>query len=365
MTLKVAYLSNYHENSGYSIAAQNYIISLDKIGVKVTPRRISMTGTEGKIYPRIKELEDNDLYNTDVVIQHNLPSEFSYRGDVLNVGMFAYETDWFPWTNWKEHLHNMDEIINFCQDDVDATIKTCGEQVRYRTWCVPHALDFSKFRKDHAKYDFDLPHNCYKFYTIGEWNKRKNISSLVASYLKEFTSYDNVALIIKTSTHAKKIAESTIEEIKSSLNKFKDQALYPPIILIAQNLTEDYLNSIHQSCDCYVNSSNGESFCIPAFEALGFGNAALVPNYGPFKDFNFPFTVKTHPTPVLGMNNSPPNLYTSDETWYKTDIEDMSNKMRSLYEDNRRNLIDYWDKIKSKLDFENVGNKLLRIIDAK
>src|SRR4051812_40517692 len=99
--MKVAYLAPWADASGYSYSAISHILALDSVGVIVVPRSVKMTNTNGVIPKRIRELQENDLSNVDAVIQHNLPSEFSYKGGIKNIGLFSYETDSFGNSGWK------------------------------------------------------------------------------------------------------------------------------------------------------------------------------------------------------------------------------------------------------------------------
>ena len=108
---KVAFISVYKDGGGYSTAAIEHILSLDSIGVQVVPRHIKMTQTSGYVPDRILELEQNNLDNVDAVIQYNLPSEFVYKGNVQNIGMFDYETVSLPNNTWETNIKMMDKII--------------------------------------------------------------------------------------------------------------------------------------------------------------------------------------------------------------------------------------------------------------
>lgn len=195
--LKVCYISNHREISGYSNAARENILALTEAGVNVVPRYVKMTNNRQQFNHIIAQLEKQDLNNVDVVIQHNLPSEFAYTDKVINIGCYAWETSGFPNSTWKQHIQMMDKMVvpsSFMKD-----ITPCDT-----TYVVPHCFNVNKFTR--TKFcQFGADKNTLKFYTISENNRRKNLNGLIAAYSLVFDSADNVVLIIKTNSHPRSI----------------------------------------------------------------------------------------------------------------------------------------------------------------
>jgi hypothetical protein len=111
---------------------------------------------------RIDELEDNDLNNIDAVINHNLPNEFSYKGGVQNIGMFAYETNTVKYTGWLQNLYLMDKVVVFCGDQQRAL----PIDLQSKSFVLSHSIDTNKFDKTYELMDFDVPKNCVNFTTL-------------------------------------------------------------------------------------------------------------------------------------------------------------------------------------------------------
>lgn len=375
--MKIAYLAPYRDGTGYSKAAIGYMLALDSVGITVVPRSIKMTPSDCEIPNRIKELEENSLDNVDVLMQHNLPSEWVYKGDVQNIGLFAYETSNFKSSQWAEHIEMMDKTIVFCNSDKNAVQNSCSVDTRSIHVC-PHALDIDKFGTGQS-IDFELPKNTFKFYTVSDLGFRKNLPGLIVCYLSTFDIYDQVALVLKVNvpgespggTH--KIVKEIIDNAKTTLGMHGSFDRYPPIVIIPGFCSDEQISSIHKSCECYVNVSRGESFCIPAFEAIGHGNQALVPEAGAFLDYfadeymgDF---IDTAESPVLSGGNQLPGLYTPKETWHTVLSLDLSEKMVAMYTNWKTGELDDnsggSDIIKESFDYNTVGQKLLDIINAE
>ncbi len=377
--MKVCYVSCYRDGTGYAKSAIEQILALDSVGVDVVPRSCKMTNTDGEVPDRISELEKKDLDNVDTVIQYNLPSEFAYKGGVRNIGTFAYETSGFPNTRWRDHLELMDGVFVLCNHQKEVILNHCGDYLFNKTRVIPHPVDTDKFTKFYDIMDFGIPKNTVKFYTVSEFSRRKNIPALLAAYYSEFSSDDNVILIIKAHDsnrnfgRGRSIAKSIIDDLKSSLNRFADPSRYPPVILLSQYMTDSQINSLHKSADVFVSASHGEAWCLPAVDALGFGNYVVAPNHSAFKDYIeheiHGFLVDGVRSTVIGVNDSVPGLYTASEQWFNINVSSLSYIMRNAYNDiakinDPEEKTQRFQYIRDKYSYNRTGNEIKKIIES-
>jgi glycosyltransferase involved in cell wall biosynthesis len=376
MSHKVVYIGPYRDGTGYSKSAIDHILALDAAGVAVVPRSVKMTPTSGSVPARITELEDNDLNNVDTVIQHNLPSEFMYKGDIQNVGIFAYETNSFPNCLWKDHLALMDKIVVSCAYQKAAVDRT-SEKLANRTHVLMHPVDNTKFSQKHEVMNFDVPLNTLKFYTISEFSRRKNLVAMIIAYYATFSIFDNVLLIIKShlpnrkAEEAKTFIKNISDDLKRTMGKFKDQDYYPRIALITDYLPEKHINSLHKTGDVFVTSSHGEAICLPMLDAIGFGKPVIAPYYSSFVDYcvDDDLLVDVKETVTFGVDNAPAGLYTSDEKWGNVSIPDLADKMKYAYENmdklTNEDAITKRSMYIKTLNYETVGKEFKDILDAK
>ena len=270
--LKILYIAPYKDGTGYSEAALGYIESLYSIDVNVVSRDCPMTEPIDTAEDFLVETESKDLQNIDVIIQHNLPSEWIYKNSVLNIGMFAYETDKISNYEWIRNIKLMDHIIVFCSDQKDALINS--GIIEDNISVLPHVV---KSPKTEDKITLDLPQNCTKFYSILDFNRRKNIVSMILSYYNAFSSRDNVCLILKVNSSSKDKLIKEIENIKQNSNIYKSKGKYPKIIILDNRLDSITMGKLHNYCDIYLSTSHGESWCLPATDALAHGNFVIAP----------------------------------------------------------------------------------------
>lgn len=337
--MKVAYVAPFRDGTGYSHSAIEHILALDSVGIEVVPRSIKMTQTKGEVPDRILELEEGNLDNVDVLVQHNLPSEFSYKGGVKNVGIFAYETTHFKNSNWPQHLELMDQVIVSSAQQVDATKSSCNDMGN-RVKLLPHPVNHQKFMETYDPMDFGVPENCVKFYTISELGRRKNLPALLTAYYTAFSSLDNVLLVVKThapgrnSEYALKYVKEICDDLKRAMNKFKNPEQYPKIAIITEYLSDYQINCLHNSCDVFCSASHGEAICLPVVDALGFCHPTIAPKHSAFLDYVYDqdLLVESIEYPVSAVDSGIPGIYTADETWWNVGVRDFANKMRLVYE---------------------------------
>lgn len=357
---KIAYISCYRDGTGYSKAAIEYMLALDAAGATVIPRAVRMTNTSGQVPNRILELEQNDLSNVDAVIQHNLPSQFSYKNGVINVGMFAYETNTLRFTGWHSNLKMMDKLVVFCEDQLIA-LDSVG--LKNKAKIVPHAVDVVKFDKAIDKLDLGIPDSVVKFYAIGEFNKRKNWGGLLLAYNTAFSCDDNVALVIKTNNTNE--LKQLIENVRTGCGRFASNKMYPRIHVMAEKLTDDEMLALHASCDIYVSASHGESWNLPCSDALGFGNPCIVPDHGAFRDY----VSRTHNSLIHGVMSpcfgaSSNGLYQSSESWFSVNISTLAQCMKSYSKNTswKEKKSIRSNDIKENYNHKVIGNRLLKAI---
>ena len=333
--MKVAYLAPYYDGTGYGNSALEVMLAMDSVGIDVVPRSVKMTPKSYPVPDRVLELEKKDLLNVDFVIQHNLPSTFSYTGKAKNIGWFIYETRGRPMNTWQSQLGLMDSVFTSCTED-SFTLKTCYDVEKTQT--IPFPVNSDKFHKDYGN-PLGIPDKKCVFYTICEFTKRKDLGSLILSYMNSFDSSDDVLLVIKSGNGNDDLdaIKKLIENIRSGTRRFPVEYRYPKVLVISSRVSEDQLNSIHQNCHVFVSTSHGESFCLPALDALGFGNSVLASKCGAFKDYIRPdgingVLVEGQYIHVFGAGPQPDNLYSSREKWFRVNTDEFSHNMRTFYD---------------------------------
>jgi glycosyltransferase involved in cell wall biosynthesis len=363
--MKCLYIGHYYENSGWGFAARQYIKALLSVGIDVVCRPIVLAGG-ATLSEDILVCEEKPLDNCDVCIQHVLPHYLVYSSKFKkNVCIYATETSNFISSGWSQYINLMDEAWVICNQQVEAS-RESGVIIPIKV--VPHATDVEKYSKPRVKMDLG---GDFIFYTISEWNTRKNIPAIIRAFHSEFDPSEPVRLLIKTnSSHF--TPDKLAEEVLKTCNKVKgDLRLYPNLsdykgdYIQTNYLSEDELMNLHYSCDSFVTASYGEAWNYPCFDAMGFGKFPLSTNIGGMADFiQDEYTgrlIEGHKTLVSSVNDTLPNLFTGREKWTSISIPELQMEMRQSYifskDKEYQDNVKRYSKIKvNQYSYNQIGN---------
>lgn len=354
--MKVLCTSVFKDGTGYAHAAIENALACEAAGLDVVCRSVTLSPMKGReAAKRIAHLEAKDLRGVDAVIQTSLPHTLEYKGGVRNIGCFAWETTHFRKSSWATFCNMMDEIWTFCLQSRQAILDS-GVTVPVKI--VPHACDVRRFERRPEPLDIPALRDKMVFYFIGEGTRRKNLPGLLRAYFAAFSARDNVALVIKTNIPgmtpeqgAKHVGEM-VADMKKVMRLRADPRLYPPVVVLTRYLSEEMLDRLHATGHCFVMPSHGESWCIPAVDAMGFGNPIIASNWGAFPDMthvcaNSLFSSMTqefdqtpidcgiltpgHLVPCFAPDSGLGDLYTGDERWFDPDLGTLADQMREMY----------------------------------
>lgn len=343
IVLKVLYLNNYREGTGWSNAGLNYILALHKAGVDVVCRHLEFSGNHTPVPAIIDELERKELSGCTHVIQHTLPHLYEYRGGMKNICMFETETNNFLPSGWDKYINLMDEVwvpnnqmVEACRDSY------ISHQIPVHV--VPHCLDMQKYEDAPMGQIGDDP-DTFHFIFVGEWNRRKNYAALIRAFHAEFHPSENAELIIKTSIPGEDanktmdIVHNTCREIKKGLGYRK---AYRKDKVLAGYIDERELLGLIKACNCFVMPSYGEAWSIPALEGMAMGLPVIYTSGIGTEQFAVGYPVEAQWDDCFGMQQSIDGLHTCEELWRVINVRDLRRALREAYETHRRNST-IWD----------------------
>ncbi len=374
--MRVLYIGCYRDGTGWGQAAIDYILAMDSVGIDVVPRAVKLNSNSAELPDRILELENKSSRGCNVCIQHVLPHMMDYNGKFeKNIGLYATETNSFEWSIWPNRINQMDEawVIN---NQMLRVSKDSGIDIPITV--IPHASDTSKFKRRYEPIEIPDSENNFVFYFIGDLNRRKNLSAFVRAFHSEFDTDEPVSIVIKTSKYNTSPYDCAAEVKEMCHNVKNGLKLYPTIdhykedLIITDRLNEETLRRLHAACDCFVMPSYGEAWCIPAFDAMGFGNTPICTDVGGMADFmddGEGILVSSREEPVFGMIETFDDLYTANETWQSIDPLGLQAAMRETY--NNSNSTDVHEAIKEKgrkrveeYSYESIGNLIKKALDV-
>lgn len=360
--MKVLWIGNPLDGTGWSQACINYVLTLDSVGVDVVLRSLKLNNKTVRIPKRIQELLSKDSSGCDICVQQVLPHMMDYNGGFKkNIGLFFSEMSEFTSNIWTEKLNMMDEVwcpSNFC-------VKSCvSSGVTSPLRLVYHPHDISKYSMSYEKFNLGTG---FKFYFIGEFNRRKNISALIKAFNIAFDNNDDVELVIKANVDSETFNKFS-SEIKTGLRLYDSIDKYKREILINDELSDEEIMRLHASCDCFVMPSYGEGWNIPAFDAMAMGKTPIVTEYTGMDDYINVYTgfcVPSVEDSAFGMMDSLPFLHTAKEKCRHISVSKLSEQMRFVYENKQKREVISDNGINHAINFssEYIGNRLKKILE--
>lgn len=368
--MKVLYIGHYKESSGWSNAAINNILALDSVGVDVVCRNIKLTNSEANVPQKILELESKSLNDIDYCIQHVLPHHLSYTTKFKkNIAYFVHESNTIKNNEWYVYLQSMDEVWvpSFWARKNLLNDKLLPEN---RIKVIHHAFDIFRYQEEYPKINLQNVDHTFKFYTIADINDRKNIESIIRCFYAEFEDYEQVTLLLKLKKYgydANTLGEyikNITNNVKKNLRLKKNPKSFPNQAVLVSDLSQEQIYSLHQTCDCFIGTSHGEGWSIPAFEAMCFGKTPICSNEGGPSEFinkeNKSTGTLINGVSMICNHSDPafPNIFTGKEEWFQPSESEIKKAMRYYFEN--KDSIDRIQGIKEakKFNFESVGNKM-------
>lgn len=360
---KILYIGPVRDFSGYATASRGYVRALHEAGADLVVRPVRYDQADlGNAYQPTdveRELLRRDLNGVDVVIQHMTPNEMRPVDGKVNIAVVAWETTRIP-PYWVEKLNKFDAVITFCNASVDA-FKACGVTVPVHK--VPHTFDIPGYSLENVK-AIESPSNPeflndrFVFYNISQFATKKGIDILLRSYYGAFHGMkDDVILILKTYVNMGQREQEQdklqqyVSTVKQSMRLPIDD--YPQVMLITKILTEDQILKLHATGNCYVCSSRGEGWCIPAFDALTYGKKLVTTTWGGMGEFSYGYRTgasvgqsmrdNVYPVdyslePLVGQTHPDPELYSSFDLVAEPSVSSMMKQMKAAYGDRENKL---------------------------
>ena len=367
--MKVLFITHLREQSNWSETAIDYIMAMKDVGIDVVVRDVCVNPAyrTAKVPMGIIALEKKPIEGCDICIQNVLPHLVSYSASFKkNIAMFSVEASSLRESFWFKPLELMDEVwvnnnelrSNLIEDGIDS-------KVRF----VPPPSSTDWLTSQSKLFDDDT----FKFYYIGDILEMNNLPSLLKCFHSEFSREEPVSLVIHPTTavppeQRNSAVDSVSQQVKSSLRMYPNTEMYKKEAVINKDLSREGLLALHNTCDCFVSTSHGESWSRPAFEAMAFGNTPIVGN----SMGNVDFITNSLDTGVLVggsydicSNSTPsfPDLQTGKEVWFSVSESEFRRWMRHYY--NNREKTNKSTGLERAKDFsyKNIGNIIKEILE--
>lgn len=339
----VKYISPCKDHSGYGEASRNYILALHRSGVPVTVELRSFelspppVGTEQE--RAILDSLINKNIEFDVVIIHLTPD---LAAQYINKYSDKYVIIYTVWETshlhpeWVSACNQAREVWVPCQWNVDA-FKDSG--VTTPIYKIPHGIDSDTYLNVNTSFSIANvdKSKTFVFYSIMQWNSRKNPDGLLRAYFNTFKEGDNVCLVLKAYIGCGLSGAEDQKRIKEVVGRIKsDMQLpyFPRVHLIAGSLSSEQMKAFHLFGDAYISLTYGEGFGYTMLEAGLAGKPVIATGMG--GNMEYMNETNSYPVPyswdyVHGMGSFN-RWYWGSQQWGRPSLVEASNIMRHVYE---------------------------------
>jgi glycosyltransferase involved in cell wall biosynthesis len=361
--VKILYISNAQEITGWGESSYWRIRGMVEAGLDVYHRGISF-GAPRRQCVILDDLESKSSKNYDLVIQETLPHLYSKMRDVKHVG--AYHTEGsFIKSMWHKYINLMDESwVPSYSSWADSDISGVKNDIKI----VPIPINFGAYKNIPKTASMDGIADGFNFCFVGEFVKRKNLRALLTAFHLEFHPSENVNLFLKL--HKSGLSGDECLQLfqvldQDVVNGLKIKGRSHKIFTMCGHEEKNNLLSLMSQCHCFVNPAYGDSWNIPAMEAMALGlNVIYNKNIGTADFANHPhcYPISSTYANCFGAVESLPQLYNGHDYWQSVDIESLRNAMRDAYINrhnvDRKSIRDHVEKY----DYKKIGELICKII---
>lgn len=167
----------------------------------------------------------------------------------------------------------------------------------------------------------------FRFLFVGGGIERKGFDLLLRAYSAEFSSDDDVCLVVKDLFYG-----GGAEHVVADLARRPGA---PEIRYSYGNRAHESLGGLYTACDCYVQPYRGEGFGLPIVEAMACGLPVIITGAGPATEYCSEETGYLIPATQVPVPREvwPPSLPTEHPpSWYEADLGVLRQRMRHVYE---------------------------------
>jgi glycosyltransferase involved in cell wall biosynthesis len=322
--VQIVWKGSVFDHSGYSRACREYLLALNSINLNLKLNlltnnwpRLELPSDHLKIFNRL--IAEPNSGGKQFHIIHQTPEHWTKKPG-YTAGFTYWETSKIP-NNWIGKCNEMDAVFVSSQHNSDIFRKSGVNTPIYK---IRPCLSPSILQQSIVQIPTYLPQQpSFRFLSIFEWIERKGYDLLLKAYFEEFSSKEDVVLIIKS--HNAFIQEKVKEE---SL-KYKD----PGRVFIDIAIRNDFeMAGLYKNCSAFVHASRGEGIGYPLLEAGAFGLPVIATGWGGHMDFLNQNNSYLIPYQLVPVNPQPYyHGYKPDQSWAEASIGELKRLMRHVY----------------------------------
>ena len=399
---RIVYCGQFHDLTGYGIAARSYLKSLDsyissrddvelKLYSTVIQTDSNMSAEDSALinkylFSNQSELEEY-ISDNDYICLWHMPTPLPLFADQRfktteglnnslrmiidssssNYHLIVWETTDIC-TEWKETLKYFkpDGIVTACEFN-----KKVFDKYSDNVIVAPHPI--VEDHDTHIPQEIEIPFSLddkFSILTMSQWTHRKGFDKIVSAFLMEFEFDSDVALVVKTypsPTHPS--PEHIIKDIQIAKSKTDDPKANSNIVLITEFLKKEQVKWLFDKSDVYATATRGEGFGLTLFESIINKKPVIAPMHGGHVDYlDKKSSYLVEGTYDCCITSDP--TYSQNSLWFECNIASLRKQLRLAYNDWKENKIEAkgaqaYDYLQNLEDFKlaNVGKKIVDFLE--
>jgi len=284
----------------------------------------------------------------------------------------VWESDRLPYS-WKYLLRDAYNIITPSEHSASLFKKDFDRDV----WVVPNPVDTNVYHPNGPKKKFEHRVN---FFSVFDWQERKDPTTLISSFIEEFGNVDDVALYIRSYGTYMRNPLNAFVNTKRRLLREKNKK-FANIFFIRQHLSVEELASFYRSADAFVLPTRCEGFCNPALESMACGTIPIITGWSGHLDFcneKNSLLIRYHLEPISpkflakdiifdnGYSMENPDFlpwYDESMMWAQASEDHLRKLMREIYDGKHRKKRQSCIDTAKKFDIMTCAGKYIKVME--
>ncbi len=269
----------FMNQSGFSFAAQNYILSLYNSGnydikLNIFGEKPSLKFISDEKYELFMPMTRKDNGIDRILVYHCIPTMQRRIKKIKNsIGWATFET-FSPPEKWIEILNKNDAVVVPSKFNYNIFAHA---SIKKPLYYIPHSIDTNLYNLNVKPLNI---HKKFTFLFLGTWKKRKGYDQLFEAFYSEFSDKDNVQLVVKTDKPKKAEAYAISKRKQMGINKG-----FAPILFENKVFNEIELPKFIKSAHCLISPHLGEGFGYPGLQCLSLGVPVIITNFSGCQDY--------------------------------------------------------------------------------
>ncbi|MCL6457053.1 MAG: glycosyltransferase family 4 protein [Gorillibacterium sp.] len=319
--------------SGLGIASRAYVHALRRQGLT--------TRVETK---RSRSNVKGESHKYRILIYHYPPNLIDIEKERKVFDRIILNTVWETTRIPESWLRNINKFDAICVPSLHNKRAMTNSGVTVPIFLVPHGVDTDKFTPKNKGFTMPRRKGAFVFVSIFGFQHRKNPEALLRAYWEEFSSADNVLMVIKTNGYAAFENDAWIRNriltYKKKLGLRKKTA---PVIILSRHLSPERMRGIYTLGNAFVLPTRGEGVGLPFLESLASGLPVIATGWGGQMDFltnKNAFLVNyelKHPTRGMNPRDAIARSFRylfadKGQRWAEPDLQSLKRQMRVAFE---------------------------------